>query len=150
MTEKIHLRTITRANYLDIIKLKVHSDQEHLVASNLYTIAQMQFKHEKTALGIYFGETPVGLIAYDLDDYDIWRLMIDRNFQRRGFGTQAMKLIIEILRNHGKLPKVRTSAIISDNGPKPFYERLGFMVNGNVLSYKEDGTPNEIEMIHTL
>ena len=110
----------------------------------------MIFKHEKTALGVYLGENAVGLIAYVLDDYDIWRLMIDYRFQKRGYGTQAMHCVMESLRNHGKLSELRTSAIFGENSPKPFYEKLGFRENGEVLSFNDDGTPNEVELVYPL
>ena len=71
MSDLVHLRAITQSNYREIIKLGVAPEQEDLVAPNVYTIAQTQFKCEKTALGIYLGDIPIGLIAYDLDDYDI-------------------------------------------------------------------------------
>ncbi len=81
MPDLIHLRAITQSSYREIINLRVAPQQEGLVAPNLFTLAQTQFKLEKTALGIYLGDVPVGLIAYDLDDYDIWRLMIDQRYQ---------------------------------------------------------------------
>ncbi|MHA2247056.1 MAG: GNAT family N-acetyltransferase [Candidatus Hodarchaeales archaeon] len=150
MTNFINLRAITSKNYREIIALKVSSDQEDFVAPNVYTIAQMQFKQEKIALAIYSGDVPVGLIAYDLDDYDIWRLMIDHRFQRQGFGRQALNHVIEILKHHNKLPEIRTSAIVSLNGPLAFYKKLGFQENGEVLEYDKDGTPHEIVLTFPL
>ena len=148
MSDLIHLRAITQSNYREIIKLRVAPEQENLVAPNLYTLAQTQFKLEKTALGIYLGEVPVGLIAYDLDDYDIWRLMIDQRYQRRGYGRQAMQRVIEILKAHGKLTKVRTSAIIAHNGPKSFYEKLKFRENGEKFEHKNGNI--EVTLIYSL
>lgn len=150
MNNFINLRAITSENYREIIALKVSFDQEDLVASNLFTIAQMQFKQEKIALAIYSGDVPVGLIAYDLDDYDIWRLMIDHRFQRQGFGKQAMKKVIEILRHHNKLLEIRTSAIVSQKGPKAFYKKLGFRENGEVIEYDKDGKPHEIVLTYPI
>jgi diamine N-acetyltransferase len=150
MKNKINLRAITSENYREIIRLKVSSEQEHLVASNLYTIAQMQFKPEKIALGIYNGDKAVGLIAYDLDDYDIWRLMIDHGSQGCGFGTQAMYRVIEIFRQHGKLSEIRTSAILGKNSPKAFYEKIGFRENGQVIELSEDGSPLEIVLVYSI
>jgi diamine N-acetyltransferase len=138
MSDKIHLRSITPDNYRKIINLKVSDEQVNLVAPNLYTLTQMQFKIQKTALGIYLDETPVGLIAYDLDDYDIWRLMIDYKFQGKGYGKQAVKRVIDLFKAHGKLKEVRTSAIIADNGPKRFYEKLGFRENGERIKHENE------------
>jgi diamine N-acetyltransferase len=123
---KISLRAITPDNYKEVISLRVSREQEHLVAPNVLTLAQMQFRHEKTALAIYAEDTPVGLIAYDLYDYDIWRLMIDERYQGKGYGRQALKCVIEILRLHGAQSEVRTDIAPGNEVAKTLYESLGF------------------------
>jgi len=126
---KINLRSITPDNYKDVISLQVSKEQAHLVAPNVLTLAQMQFRHEKTALAIYTEDTLVGLIAYDLYDYDIWRLMIDERYQGRGYGRQALKRVIEILRLHGAQSEVRTDIVPDNKAAKTLYESLGFHEN---------------------
>ncbi|MHA2365625.1 MAG: GNAT family N-acetyltransferase [Candidatus Hodarchaeales archaeon] len=129
----INLRAITRNNYREILALRVTPEQQKYVAPNVLTIAQMQFKEEKIVLGIYTSNTtPVGLIAYDLDDYDIWRLMVDYRYQKRGYGRQAMKKVIEILRNHGKLSEVKTSVVSENKEVIMLYKSLGFHENGEL------------------
>ncbi|MFQ5979163.1 MAG: GNAT family N-acetyltransferase [Candidatus Heimdallarchaeota archaeon] len=140
----VNLRTITRENYLELIALRVAPDQEKFVASNLFTIAQMQFKEEKVALGIYQNDIPVGLIAYDLDDYDIWRLMIDQGHQRNGYARRAMEMVLEILRSLRKLSEARTSVVPENNAAKSLYESLGFRENGETIGERENGEPQEI------
>lgn len=140
----INLRTITRENYLDLIALRVTPEQEQYVASNLYTIAQMQFKKEKIALGIYNDDVPIGLIAYDLGDYDIWRLMIDKNYQGNGYARRAMQMVLGIFRNHGKLREARTSVVPENSNARSLYESLGFQPNGETIGVREDGEPREI------
>jgi diamine N-acetyltransferase len=148
MSDLIHLRAITQSNYREIVKLRVAPEQENLVAPNLYTLAQTQFKLGKTALGIYLEDVPVGLVAYDLDDYDIWRLMIDHHYQGRGYGRQAMQRVMEILKAHGKLNEIRTSAIIAHNGPKSFYEKLGFHENGE--KFEHENGDIEVTLIYSI
>ena len=123
---RISLRAITPDNYKEIISLSVSKEQEHLVAPNVLTLAQMQFRHEKIALAIYVEDTPVGLIAYDLYDYDIWRLMIDERYQGKGYGRQALNRVIEILRFHGAQREVRTDVAPDNQVAKTLYESLGF------------------------
>ncbi|MFX0115603.1 MAG: GNAT family N-acetyltransferase [Candidatus Hodarchaeota archaeon] len=143
----INLRAITRDNYRNIIALQVAPEQEHYVASNLLTIAQMQFKEEKIALGIYDSNTPVGLIAYDLDDYDIWRLMIDYRYQGNGYAKRALVMVLGILQNHGKLREARTSVVPENSIAKKLYESLGFRENGEILWVRENGEPGEIVLV---
>ncbi|MFW9991547.1 MAG: GNAT family N-acetyltransferase [Candidatus Odinarchaeota archaeon] len=129
----VNLRAVTRENYRELIALEVAQDQKRFVASNLLTIAQMQFKEEKIVLGIYDGNTPVGLIAYDLDDYDIWRLMVDEKYQKRGHGRKAMEKVIELLHLHGKLPEARTSVVPENQAARKLYGSLGFRETGEII-----------------
>jgi diamine N-acetyltransferase len=57
---------------------------------------------------IYDGETPVGfvMIADEVDSLDyvahfLWKLLIDERYQRRGFGTATLDLIVDYFRNRG-------------------------------------------------
>ena len=142
---KISLRAITPENYREVISLRVSKEQEQLVAPNVLTLAQMQFRHEKIALAIYAEDTPVGLIAYDLYDYDIWRLMIDERYQRKGYGRQALKRVIEILRLHGAQSEARTDIAPDNIAAKTLYESLGFRVSQPLSSTSDKS--KTIEMI---
>lgn len=139
------LKEITRENFEELISLHVDQEQEQFVASNLYTIAQMQFKEEKIAKGVYVDKKAVGLIAYDLEDYDIWRLMIDARSQGRGYGRKAMELVLDILRKDGRLKTARTSIVVENVAMRNLIMSFGFKENGKVLQYREDGEPDEIE-----
>ena len=137
------LKEITRENFEELISL--HVTQEQFVAPNLYTIAQMQFKEEKIAMGIYVGDKAVGLIAYDFEDYDIWRLMIDFRYQGKGYGRKAMELVLDILRKDGRLKTARTSVIVENIAMRNLIKSFGFKENGNVLRFRGNGEPDEIE-----
>ena len=47
------------------------------------------------------------MLAFDLtsadlnDRYWLWRLMIDRTFQGRGYGAAALEIIIDYFKRHG-------------------------------------------------
>ena len=105
----------------------------------------MQFKEEKIAKGVYVDKKAVGLIAYDLEDYDIWRLMIDARSQGRGYGRKAMELVLDILRKDGRLKTARTSLVVENVAMRNLIVSFGFKENGKVLQYREDGEPEEIE-----
>jgi diamine N-acetyltransferase len=144
-TLAVTLKEITQENFEEIISLNVDYEQERFVASNLYTIAQMQFKEEKIAKGVYVDDKAVGLIAYDLEDFDIWRLMIDIKQQGKGYGKKAMELVLDILRKDGRLKTARTSIIVDNYVMRSLIEGFGFKENGNVIRRYEDGDPEEIE-----
>jgi diamine N-acetyltransferase len=71
------------------------------VASNLYSLAESKFQSNMKPLAIYHDEVMVGFLMYgidpDDDNYWVYRLMVDREFQRKGYGKGAMKLLLEHL-----------------------------------------------------
>lgn len=132
----ITLRNIDENNWRDCISLKVKNDQKKFVASNENGLA-IAFAHkEMQPRGIYYGETMVGFLMYaqDPDDgvYYINRLMIDKKYQRKGFGTKALEILLNGLRDSG----VESVDIIHkpDNEVAiKLYKSLGFKLTENTL-----------------
>jgi diamine N-acetyltransferase len=62
----------------------------------------------------------------------LWRFMIDRRYQAHGFGSRALKLLIE--RSRTLLPGglLLTSYVPGDGCPGPFYLRHGFEETGQL------------------
>ena len=58
----ISLRSITRDNYLECMRLKVAPEQEGFVASNAFSLANAAYVPGCTPLAIYADETMVGFI----------------------------------------------------------------------------------------
>ena len=117
--QEIRLERINDDNFYAITKLKVHKDQKNYLATNTYSLV-----HAYLALinntpvfpfGIFLGDKPVGflMIGYDTmsdevkanpvcgwfmkESYTIWRLMIDKKYQGRGYGKAAMKLAMDFI-----------------------------------------------------
>jgi diamine N-acetyltransferase len=55
----------------------------------------------------------------------LWKLLIDERYQRRGFGTATLDLIVEYFRNRG-VGTMWTSVGQGEGSPVTFYERYGF------------------------
>ncbi|MFT9598873.1 MAG: GNAT family N-acetyltransferase, partial [Mesobacillus sp.] len=68
------LKPITKHNWEEAIQLKVKEDQKHFMASNLYSIAEVQFLDQFKTSGIFEGEQMVGFAMYgiDPDDNNYW------------------------------------------------------------------------------
>jgi diamine N-acetyltransferase len=60
----------------------------------------------------------------------LWKLLIDERYQRRGFGTATLDLIVEYFRNRG-VGTMWTSVEQSEGSPVTFYERYGFKGTGD-------------------
>lgn len=55
---------------------------------------------------VYQDDTPVGFMMLDEDAESrclvLWRIMFPAEYQNKGYGTQAVKLLIQMARDSGK------------------------------------------------
>ena len=88
---------------------------------------------------VYAEDTPVGfvMIADEVDNPDyipqyLWKLLIDERYQRQGFGTATLDLIVEYFRGRPGVEVLNTSAGQGEGSPLTFYEQYGFEQTGEV------------------
>lgn len=111
----LKLKKIDRNNVAEILKLEVFDNQKSFVATNNSSIIEgyiaITENNHVFTFGIYKDDTPIGflMIGYDVNsddedapmiakgNYNIWRLMIDKKFQGKGFGKKAMDLALEFV-----------------------------------------------------
>jgi len=80
---------------------------------------------------------PSERLATDSDligPYFLWRLLIDAQHQRRGYGTAVLDEIVEYLRGRPDGVTLWTSAVQGEGTPQPFYERYGFVHTGDTVN----------------
>ena len=128
----VKLKDVTAKNWRAIARLELAPDQEDLVADNLYSIAESKFDPDARPRAVYAGDEPVGFLMYDASDREalIYRFMIDRRHQGKGYGRAALVLALDEIR---ALPQVRKVSIsyMPDNAiAKAFYASLGFVEVG--------------------
>jgi len=99
----LHLRPITKDNWVNAIFLKVRDDQKNFVADNAVSLAQLNFLENFYAKGIYLDDVMIGFALYGIDEDDqqywIYRMMIDEKYQGKGYGKQAIQLIIDDIKS---------------------------------------------------
>jgi len=143
----ITLQKITSKNCFEICNLK--ADKRFVATNEISLIEAYAYYVENgvgpVAFGIYHNETPVGFMmaeyCHDLDDNDgkpyyyLWRMMIDNNHQRKGYGKAALDLMVKVLKTFplGKAEKLFTSYVPGDEGPEKFYEKFGFVKTGEMV-----------------
>ncbi|MGM0835663.1 MAG: GNAT family N-acetyltransferase [Bacillota bacterium] len=133
MENAIKLRKIDESNWKEAINLKVGEEQKEFVASNVYSLAQFQFLKDFKAMGIYFEEKMIGFAMYGIDsddgNYWIYRLMVDKAYQGRGVGKQALVKILEDIKadNIGNIPCVILGFNPENKMAKHVYEKVGFV-----------------------
>lgn len=97
----VSFREITKQNFWDCINLEVAEEQSEYVTSNAVSLAQSKYQPECVPLGIFSDDEMVGFAMYCIDaddgEYWIYRMMIDKRFQGRGYGKKALELLAGII-----------------------------------------------------
>ncbi|MFV0399722.1 MAG: GNAT family N-acetyltransferase [Oscillospiraceae bacterium] len=147
----MELRKVDSGNIWKIIKLAVNDDQQGFVATNTQSIleAYTTITSGGVALpfGLYEGDTPVGFVMFGYGNsgeetepsvakgnYCIWRFMIDKAYQGRGHGKQAMAECLTYLRTApcGEAEYCWLSYEPENVGAKALYTSFGFRESGEV------------------
>ena len=143
---EVTLRKIDESNFLDAFHLTLAPGQEKFVSNPIRSLAQAYvYYHQCTPFGIYHGEAMVGYVMviydYDLEEYDIWHMMIDSAQQGRGYGKAAMEACLSYIAGKPFGSSDRVVLTCNRENPKAIslYKSLGFRETGN-----EDG--DEIEL----
>ena len=139
------IRPVVKANWRALIKLQVGESQRNFVASNLFSIAESQFGFDFEGhwdyhtFGIYDGDTPVGFLMYGLNlahptrQAFVTRLMVDENFQGRGFGRFGMEKMLEIFRAEERVKEVGISYEPENDVARKLYASFGFVEPGEMI-----------------
>ncbi|MCG3089888.1 GNAT family N-acetyltransferase [Sporosarcina cyprini] len=128
----LHLKPITKDNWIDAISLRVREDQVKFVASNAVSLAQLNFLDHFHAKGIYADDEMVGFTLFGIDDEDheywMYRMMIDQKHQGKGYGKQAVLLVIEDIRSmkEERHQIINLSYEPENEVAKRLYGQLGF------------------------
>ncbi|MEG1811278.1 MAG: GNAT family N-acetyltransferase [Clostridia bacterium] len=135
----ITLKPIDRNNFIAILKLSVSVPQQEFVASNSFSLAQSKVQPECVPLAVYDGDVPVGFVMYAMDEDDleywIYRVMIDKSCQSRGYGREAMRRLIALIREDTAHRIIYISFEPSNSWAMALYESMGFVPDGRI----EDG-----------
>jgi diamine N-acetyltransferase len=142
MRDDVKLKDVTEHNWRDVVDLKLDPEQEDLVASNLYSIAESQFDPDARPRAVYAGKRAVGFLMYDVQQKkdrsrkaSIYRFMIDRKYQGKGYGRAALSRALDEIRAIPKITKVSIRYMADNPVAKPFYGSFGFVEVGK----DEDG-----------
>ena len=153
----IHLEKINSTNVWDIVDLKVAEDQESFVASNSDSIIEAYTTIgtgcSAFPFGIYDDEEPVGflMIGHNMaaldgvceedapdvvkHNYLFWRLMVDENFQGKGYGKAAIKLALDFIKTWpcGKEEYCVITYEPENEVAKNLYASFGFAETGEIV-----------------
>lgn len=148
----LRIEKVNGKNVWDILKLNVKEEQADFVASNDVSIIEAY-----TAItgggyafpfGIYDDNTLVGflMVGYDTDEdwddapeiannnYNLWRLMIDKRYQHKGYGKEAVKLALNFINTRpcGEAKYCWLSYEPENTVAKKLYSSFGFVETGDM------------------
>ncbi|MGY3704652.1 hypothetical protein BW731_07880 [Vagococcus martis] len=101
----ISLKPVNEMNFNDTISLSLHDYQQNYVVSVVYSIAQCYIYRDNNDVFpflIEFNNKPIGFILLDEDlnkkELLIWRLIIDKHEQGKGYAKKIIKYVISLLK----------------------------------------------------
>ncbi|MBQ7444338.1 MAG: GNAT family N-acetyltransferase [Clostridia bacterium] len=146
----VRLAEITEENWLDVASLSVHEEQKSFLAPPIGTIARgyvyrncngkvRVIQNDEEVIGVAltreFTDEPLG--------YDLQQFMIDKRYQGKGYGAEALRLILEELRKEAHFDHVEVCVKKEDKAAVRLYEKMGFTDSG----YVDDSMPDCLNMI---
>jgi diamine N-acetyltransferase len=146
---KITLKPVDETNREEILHLSVFNDQP-FIATNKRSLEQAEETNKECPgvagpFGIYADDRLVGFTMFAFDEeyedpsdrYWLWRFMIDKNEQGKGYGKAALEEIIKYFRNNGA-DMILLSTEPENERALHVYHKYGF---------KETGEMNDDEIV---
>ena len=149
----LRIEKINGKNVWEILKLRVSESQKEFVAANDVSIIEAYTTVTANGFafpfGIYDDKIPVGfmMIGYDSADYwedtpdiarenySLWRLMIDENYQKKGFGREAVGLGLDFIKSFpcGRSEYCWLSYEPENKVARQLYRSFGFVETGDTV-----------------
>ncbi len=133
----VELREVTKENFEEIIRLSVAENQIPFVASNVYSLAQAGiYRDTAFPFAIYTENNLVGFVMMGYYEkkkhYALWRFMIDKNHQGKGYGKSALKLAVNHMINCYNITELGTGTHRDNIIAQKLYKSIGFNETGEI------------------
>lgn len=142
----IEFKEVTEENFYDVINLEIDDYQQRkkFVAPNVRSLAECYlYRHENDVFpyAVVTDGKVIGFILIDIDETErefmIWRMMVDKNYQRRGFGKQTVRKAIQIAADSGKYDIVIADYVKGNDGMGHLLRSLGFKDDSFNVEFNE-------------
>lgn len=153
--KNLHIEKVNADNFIGLYDLEVSEEQKQFVASNRFSMAEAYVRLSNgqfvQCFGIIDGDTPVGfaMIGHDVEEegspesvckcYLLWRFMIGKQYQGRGYGRDALHLLLDWVLTFPDGPSERFSTTYEpeNEAAKHLYTSFGFIQTGEKDSNDE-------------
>ena len=136
----LRFERITPDNYRECTWLKVAEDQTGQVKTVAKSLAEAYAYYDTSRpYAIYDDQVMIGFLLLrelaDLNCYYLSQFMIDERFQGKGNGKQAMRLLLGMLQQEKKYPRIDLCYKEGNSVVERLYQEIGFKHTG-----ERDGT----------
>lgn len=136
----VKLERVSTETFEKVVDLRVAPQQNNFVAPNVVSLAQAWLYYDDARpYAILADDQVVGFVMLDWDEDErtvgIWRFMIAEQEQNKGYGKQAMELIIQMAKACGKIDLLHLDYVPGNTVAVKLYRSFGFVENGDI----EDG-----------
>ncbi len=146
----VELRAVTRETVRAVCKLDAGDDGRQ-VAPNAVSIAEAHFSPEAWFRAVHADDRLVGFVmlydhtlaeAPEEREFCLWRLMIDREHQGRGYGRGAIERLVDHVRTRPDAERLLVSHVKQVERLARLYASLGFAYTG-----REEGGELEMSLV---
>ncbi len=158
----IRFQEITNKNIWNVCALEPFEEQKNFVAENMQSLAEAYATRNEgnnaLPLAVYNDHELIGFVMIGKgtvgneeestlikENYSLWRLMIDKRYQRQGLGKQTIDAVMDLIRTFpfGEAEKVWLSYEPENTRARDIYRKYGFVENGEMCG-------NEIVAVYRL
>ena len=138
----VSLRPLDESNRDAVLALAVAPRQSAFVSTVSESLAEAEeYPHARPWFrAVYAADEPVGFVMLSwnvepdppeiIGPWFLWKLLIDRRHQGRGYGREVVRQVADLVRAEGAT-ELLTSHVVGEGGPDGFYRRLGFVPTGD-------------------
>ena len=133
----VSLKRVGKRNKADVLALRLANDQEDFVATNAKSLAEAEDDEDARPRAIVVDDRVVGFLMYDAseDEAVIYRFMVDRNEQGKGYGRAALAAAMEEIVARSHVRDITVCYMPENVGARRLYQAAGFVEEGT----DEDG-----------
>lgn len=133
----IYLTDIDKNNWEACVGLSVSDEQKAFVAPNYESILLAKFEENCYPMGIYRQDEMIGFLMYDIDPdtkrLELSRFMIDESHQGKGYGRQALTLLLEKVGKAQGPVDFYASVVPENEAMKKLISSMGFTETGEIM-----------------